>query len=182
MVGADDKSSAPTLFTMNKLEFQQRISESNKPVIVDFWAPWCGPCMMTKPILDKLGKEYAEKVEFMPVNADNSRDVLDQFRVMGIPTVITLRNGKEVGRVTGAQNEANYRTMFEALAEGREVKVPLTPFNRMLRLGTGAFFVMAGISTGNWLVAGIGGVIAFMGIYDRCPIWQAITRMFNKLS
>jgi thioredoxin 1 len=165
---------------MNKLEFQQKISESNKPVIIDFWATWCGPCMMTKPILDKLGKEYADKVEFMPINADESREVLEQFHVMGIPTVITLRDGKEVGRVTGAQNEANYRAMFDALAEGREVKVPLTQFDRMLRLGAGALFVMVGISTHNWLVAGIGGVIAFMGIYDRCPIWNALTGLLKR--
>jgi thioredoxin 1 len=165
---------------MNKLEFQQKISESNKPVIIDFWATWCGPCMMTKPILDKLGKEYADKVEFMPINADESREVLEQFHVMGIPTVITLRDGKEVGRVTGAQNEANYRAMFDALAEGREVKVPLTQFDRMLRLGAGALFVMVGISTHNWLVAGIGGVIAFMRIYDRCPIWNALTGLLKR--
>jgi thioredoxin 1 len=136
--------------------------------------------MMTKPILEKLGKEYAEKVEFMPINADESREVLEQFRVMGIPTVITLRNGKEVGRVIGAQNEKNYRMMFEALAEGKEVKVPLTQFDRMLRLGGGALFVMVGISTHNWFLAGIGGVIAFMGIYDRCPIWRALTGMFKR--
>lgn len=136
--------------------------------------------MMTKPILEKLGKEYAEKVEFMPVNADESREVLEQFRVFGIPTVITLRDGKEVGRVTGAQNEAGYRSLFGALSEGKEVKVPMTAFDRMLRLGAGAVFVVIGINTGNWLVAGIGGIIAFMGIYDRCPIWQAVTGMFKR--
>jgi thioredoxin 1 len=164
---------------MNKSEFQQKISETSKPVIIDFWAAWCGPCMMTKPILEKLGKEYVEKIEFMPINADDSREVLEQFGVRGIPTVITLRNGKEVGRVTGAQNEASYRLMFEALSEGREVKVPITQFDRMLRLGAGALFVMIGISSQNWIVAGIGGVIAFMGIYDRCPIWRALTGMFK---
>lgn len=165
---------------MNKLEFQQKISASNKPVIIDFWAIWCGPCMMTKPILEKLAKEYAGKVEFMPINADDSHEVLEQFRVFGIPTVLTLRDGKEVGRVTGAQNEANYRAMFEALAEGKEVKVPLAQFDRILRLGAGALFVMVGISTHNWIVAGIGGMIAFMGIYDRCPIWRALTGMLKR--
>lgn len=165
---------------MNRSEFQQKISASSKPVIIDFWATWCGPCMMTKPILEKLAKEYADKVEFMPINADESREALEQFRVFGIPTVISLRDGKEVGRVTGAQNEANYRAMFEALSEGREIKVPLAQFDRMLRLGAGALFIMVGVSTNNWLVAGVGGVIAFMGIYDRCPIWNAITGMFKR--
>lgn len=165
---------------MNKTEFQQKISESEKPVIVDFWASWCGPCMMTKPILEKLSKEYADKIQFMPVNADDSREVLEQFHVRGIPTVITLRDGKEIGRVTGAQSEVNYRAMFEALAEGKEVKIPLTQFDRMLRLGAGGLFVMVGISTGSWLITGVGAILAFMGIYDRCPIWSALTGMFKR--
>lgn len=136
--------------------------------------------MMTKPILDKLAKEYGDTVQFMPVNADDSREVLEQFRVYGIPTVLTIRGGKEVGRVTGAQNEAGYRAMFEALSKGVEVKTPLTNFDRMLRLGGGGLFIMIGISTGNWIVAGIGGILAFMGIYDRCPIWNAITGIFKR--
>lgn len=70
--------------------------------------------------------------------------------------------------------------MFEALAEGKEVKVPLTQFDRMLRLGAGALFIMVGISPSNWLGAGIGGIIALMGIYDRCPIWRALTGVFKR--
>lgn len=147
---------------------------------MDFWATWCGPCMMTKPILEKLAEEYADKVEFMPINADDSREVLEQFRVLGIPTVITLRDGKVIGRVTGTQNETNYRIMFEALADGREVKIPVNQFDRTLRLGAGALLVMVGISTSNWIVAGIGGVIAFMGIYDRCPIWKSLAGIFKR--
>jgi thioredoxin 1 len=156
---------------MNKSEFQQKISESNKPTIIDFWADWCIPCKMTKPILEKLGKEYAGKVEFMPINADDSREVLEQFQVASIPTVITLRNGKEIGRTTGAQNETNYRAMFKALAEGSD---------RMLRLGAGALVIIEGISVHNWILIGIGSVIAFLGIYDRCPIWKALTGMFKR--
>ncbi len=136
--------------------------------------------MRAKPILDKLAIEYGDKVFFLPVNADNSREILEQFRVFGIPTVVTLRNGKEVGRVTGAQNEAGYRSLFEALANDREVKVSLTPFDRMLRLGAGAAFVMIGISTSNWFVAGIGAILAFLGMYDRCPIWNVISGMFRR--
>ncbi len=165
---------------MNKSEFEQKISESKKPIVVDFWATWCGPCMMTKPILDKLAKEYGDTVQFMPINADDSREVLEQFRVFGIPTILTIRDGKEVGRVTGAQNEAGYRAMFEALSKGEEVKIPLSNFDRMLRLGGGGLFIMIGVSTGNWIVAVAGGILAFMGIYDRCPIWNAIKGIFKR--
>lgn len=136
--------------------------------------------MMTKPILDKLGKEFAEDVEFLPINADQSREVLEQYRIFGIPTVIAFQNGKEVARLTGAQNEAGYRAVFDALAQGKEVKIPMTQFDRMLRIGAGGLFIMVGVSTGSWLVAGIGGILAFLGIYDRCPIWNALTRMFQS--
>jgi thioredoxin 1 len=164
---------------MNTQEFQQKL-ESGRPLFVDFWAPWCGPCMMTKPILDKLGKEFADEVDFLPINADQSREVLEQYRIFGIPTVIAFQNGKEVARLTGAQSEAGYRAVFDALAQGKEVKIPMTQFDRMLRLGAGALFITVGVSTGNWLVAGIGSILAFLGIYDRCPIWNALTRMFQS--
>jgi len=165
---------------MNLSQFQQKVSAAEKPLVVDFWAPWCMPCKMTKPILEKLAGEYDSKVEFLPVDADNSRDVLEHFKVIGIPTVLTIRNGEVVGRVTGGQNETGYRAMFDALADGREVKVPMSAFDRMLRLGAGALLVMVGISTGNWLVLGIGGVVAFLGVYDRCPIWRALTGMLKR--
>ncbi|MCA2000478.1 MAG: thioredoxin fold domain-containing protein [Chloroflexi bacterium] len=165
---------------MNLSEFQEKISGAGKPVIVDFWAPWCVPCMTTKPILAKLAKEFEGKVEFLPINADESRETLERFKIFGIPTVVAMRDGKEMGRVTGAQNEAGYRSMFEALAEGREVKAPMTAFDRILRLGAGAAFMIIGVNSGNWLAAGIGGVIAFMGVYDRCPIWRAVMGILRK--
>lgn len=167
---------------MNQAEFQQIISETDKPILVDFWAAWCAPCMMTKPILEKLAQEYVDSVDFMPIHADDSRELLEQFRVLGIPTVITLRQGKEVGRVTGAQNEANYRLLFEALAHDKEIKVPLMPFDRLLRVGAGALFVGVGILTGSWLLAIGGGVLAFTGVYDRCPLWTAVSSMFRRKS
>lgn len=165
---------------MNTQEFQEKIDSAGKPIVVDFWAAWCGPCMVTKPILDKLGREYTGDVEFMPINADNSREVLEKYRVFGIPTVIAIQNGKEVARVTGTQNEAGYRAVFESLAQGKEVKIPMSQFDRMLRLGAGGLLLMYGVSNANWLVAGIGGIVAFMGFYDRCPIWNALTRMFQR--
>ncbi len=119
---------------MNITEFQKRISEADKPIVVDFWAPWCAPCKMTKPILEKLAKEYKDQIEFMPIDADTSRDILKQFKVIGIPTVLTLRDGEMVSRVTGSQNENSYRAMFQSLVDGEEVRIPVSSFDRMLRL------------------------------------------------
>ena len=165
---------------MNLLEFQQKISTAGKPIVVDFWAPWCMPCRMTKPILEKLAGEYTAKVDFLPIDADTSRDVLEHFQISGIPTVITFRNGEVAGRVTGAQNETAFRALFESLATGNEVKIHMSTFDRTLRLGAGGLLVAVGISTGNWMLAGIGGIVAFLGVYDRCPIWRAITTMIRS--
>ena len=165
---------------MNLTQFQKKISSSDKPIIVDFWAPWCMPCKVTKPILEKLGREFNETVEFLPIDADSSHDVLEHFSIRGIPTVLAFRNGKMENRIMGVQSESVYRLMFEALATGKEVKVPMSALDRMFRLGAGAFLMMYGMSSSNWLVLGIGGIVAFLGIYDRCPIWRAITGMFKQ--
>ncbi|HMU92941.1 MAG TPA: DUF2892 domain-containing protein [Anaerolineales bacterium] len=66
------------------------------------------------------------------------------------------------------------------MVAGGEVKLPLTSFDRSLRLGSGLLFVMVGISTNNWIVGVLGGIVAFMGVYDRCPIWQALTGLFKR--
>lgn len=89
--------------------------------------------------------------------------------------MLVLRGGEVLGRITGARNETDYRALFDALADGREVKISLSSFDRMLRLGAGMMLVMVGISTGSWLPAIIGGIVAFMGMYDRCPVWRAVS-------
>lgn len=162
---------------MKPSEFQQKILKSDKPAVVDFWAPWCMPCRMTKPILENLAAEYKAQVDFIAINADNSRDLLEQFRVIGIPTVLALRDGQVVGRVTGAQQEAGYRAMFAALAEDKEVKIPISTFDRTLRLGAGFILLLIGFMTGNWIVVALGAIVAFLGFYDRCPLWNALMRM-----
>lgn len=159
--------------------FQEKIIATGRPVIVDFWAPWCAPCRMTKPVLEKLAQEYAGRVDFLPVNADEARDVLEKYHITGIPTVMAFQAGNVVGRVTGARGETEYRSAFEALATGQQVKIPMSLFDRTLRLGAGALLVIIGASIGNWLVIGIGAVIAFLGVYDRCPVWTALTRVLK---
>ena len=165
---------------MNNSDFQRRISQTDKPVIVDFWAPWCVPCRFTKPILEKLASEYNAKVDFLAVNADEARDLSDQFEIVGIPTVLALHEVKVLGSITGAQNESGYRAMFESLLNGKEVKIQLSASDRMLRLTAGTLLVMIGISTSSWFVLGMGGVVAFLAVYDRCPLWAGITKQWKK--
>ena len=167
------------LIVMDKRAFQQKILASDKPILIDFWAEWCGPCQRTTPVLEEIALEFAGKVEFLQVDADSSRQLLEQFRVLGIPTVIALSNGKEVGRVTGAQTEGFYRAMFESLSEGREIHVSLFTIDRMLRLGAGALFVIVGIVTSNWYVAAVGVTIAFLGLHDSCPILSQLKRILK---
>jgi thioredoxin 1 len=164
---------------MNSAEFSSKLSQSDQPIVVDFWAPWCAPCRMTKPVLEKLAREYQDKVEFLEVNADESAELLRQYKVMGIPTVMAFRQGEQAARIIGVRNEPDYRSLFESLAEGKEVQISMPPFQRWLRLGGGTLLALVGISTQNWFLVAIGAVVAFLGVYDRCPIWKAITGLFK---
>lgn len=156
------------------------ITSTDKPFWVDFGQVGCIPCRSTKPNLEKIAEEYKNKVEFLPIDADVSQDILEHFKVISIPIVLTVRDGEMTGRVTGAQSEDSYRATFEALAEVREVTVLMSRFDRMLRLSVGMLLAMVGISTGNWLVLGIGGLVSFFGMYDRCPIWRAVPKLISS--
>lgn len=76
--------------------------ESEKLVIVDFWATWCGPCRMLTPILDEVEEEMPEKIQVVKVNVDDADDVAAQFRVMSIPTLLFFKNGEIVDKTVGA--------------------------------------------------------------------------------
>jgi thioredoxin 1 len=165
---------------MEKSEFEQKISQTEKPLVVDFWAPWCAPCRATKPILENLSREFAGRVDLLQVNADDSHPLLEQYHVRGIPTVLAFRNGNEVGRIVGAQGETGFRQVFQSLAEGKEVTISLAPFDRVLRLGAGAMLIIFGIYARNWLVLGLGCLLIFLGVYDRCPVWKAIKGFFKR--
>jgi len=164
---------------MNKKQLLEKVANSGKPTIVDFWAPWCGPCRMTKPILEKLAKEYKEGVNFWAINSDEDQQLIQELKVFGIPTVLLIQDGKIVGRFTGAQREDAYRQMFESLANGQTIQTPISPFDRFLRLSIGTASVLFALQSSTWWLLALGLVILFTGVYDRCPIWKAITGYFK---
>ena len=165
---------------MDNTDFEKIVERSTKPLIVDFWASWCGPCKITKPILENLAEAYSDQVEFLAINADASPEVIQEYDVMGIPTVLVFNNGKIIGRVTGAQNKAYYKLMFESAIKGEPVKTQVSSSDRFIRLTAALLFGILGIILRSWILIALGGLIGFWGLYDRCPIWAAITRKLRK--
>ncbi|MBW8009999.1 MAG: thioredoxin [Chloroflexi bacterium] len=93
--------------------FEEKIMQSELPVVVDFWAPWCGPCRMVAPILDKLAGEYADKVIIAKVNTDEDSQWAGHYGVQGIPTMMFFANGKLIHRQVGALPEPVLRDLFD---------------------------------------------------------------------
>jgi thioredoxin 1 len=87
---------------LTKSNFKSEITDSLLPAIVDFWATWCGPCMMIGPVVDEISKEYAGKVKVGKINVDNENELAGQFNVMSIPTLLFFKGGKVVETIVGA--------------------------------------------------------------------------------
>jgi thioredoxin 1 len=95
--------------------FQQEVIDSDLPVLIDFWAEWCGPCKMIAPALEKLAGEYAGKVKIAKVNVDENPGLASAFRIMSIPTLMFVKQGKIVGQSAGAAPEPALRDALEQL-------------------------------------------------------------------
>jgi len=89
--------------TIKSDNFDELVMKSDKPVMIDFWAVWCGPCRMVAPTIDKLAEDYKGRAVVGKVNVDEESDLAEQFRVMSIPTLYVLKNGQVVERLVGAR-------------------------------------------------------------------------------
>ncbi len=86
--------------------FEADVLKSPKPVIVDFWAPWCGPCRMVSPVLEQIGEEHASEVKVVKVNVDENPEVARRYSVMSIPMITMFKGGEPVAQVIGARTKS----------------------------------------------------------------------------
>ena len=166
--------------------FFERLRSNPLPVVVDFWAPWCGPCRAIGPVIEKLGEEYAGRVVVWKVNADEQPDLLRSLRIYGIPTLIAYHNGQEVGRRTSAASAAVLSSLFEsALTGNKPEQKGLELTDRLLRMGAGlaliGLAIIRGLSGTHLLLAGVGAVILFTAVYDHCPIYRMVSTRLKGL-
>ena len=106
------------IVTVDQQNFQSAVLQSDKPVLIDFWASWCGPCRMVAPILERLASQYAGRVKVVKVNVDDNPRTSARFDAQSIPTLVILQNGTTVARLVGAQPEPVLRRRIDALLAG----------------------------------------------------------------
>jgi thioredoxin 1 len=95
-------------------DFQSMVLEADKPVLVDFWAPWCGPCKAIAPVLEAIAAQYSDKIQVVKINVDDHTDTPSQYGVRGIPTLMLFKGGEVLATQVGAVTQAQLTSFIDA--------------------------------------------------------------------
>ncbi|MDY6387358.1 MAG: thioredoxin [Fibrobacter sp.] len=98
---------------ITKNNFEQEVLHSDKPVLIDFWAPWCGPCRMLSPVISEIAEEYGDKIKVCKVNVDDEGELAASFNVMSIPTLVVVKDGKVTNSAVGVRPKVQIVEMID---------------------------------------------------------------------
>jgi thioredoxin 1 len=104
---------SPLIVTLSRENFAQQVLQSPAPVLVDFWAEWCGPCKMIAPLLDELAEEYDGKIKIGKVNVDEQPDLAAQYGIRAIPTLLLFKQGQIVEQTVGAKSKRDLKASLD---------------------------------------------------------------------
>jgi len=113
---SDESTTPPAYVTLTDDNFEQEVLQSNIPVLVDFWAPWCGPCRMIAPTIEKLAEEFKGKVKIGKLNVDDHAATAQRYGIMSIPTLNIFKGGEIADQIMGAQPEPILRDKLNYFA------------------------------------------------------------------
>ena len=102
-----------SVITINKNYFEEEVLKSEKIVLIDFWASWCGPCRMMSTVIDEIAEEMGENIKVGKINIDEEKELAIKYDVMSIPTFIVFKNGNEEGRSVGVQDKEEIKNMLK---------------------------------------------------------------------
>jgi len=110
----EDNIMSNNLLSVSDASFENEVLKASQPVLVDFWAEWCGPCKMITPILEEVAQEYADKITIAKVNVDENQQTPAKYGVRGIPTLILFKNGEPVATKVGALSKAQLISFIDS--------------------------------------------------------------------
>ena len=102
-----------SIVSLSEATFDNTINESTKPILVDFWAEWCGPCKMVAPILEEIAQEYGDKIIIAKLNVEQNPSIAPKFGIRGIPTLLIFKNGQVVATQVGALSKAQLKAFID---------------------------------------------------------------------
>jgi len=115
---------AQDILEIDDSSFEAQVLQAEKPVLVDFWAPWCGPCKAVSPIIEKLADSYGDQILFAKCNADDSEQTAAKFGIKSIPTLMFFKDGSIFDKITGATNQAKIEGVLKKILSGEQGASP----------------------------------------------------------